>query len=347
MRMSAIRTRPLARVDLSLSELGFGTATLGNLYRPVSGSAARDALAAGLSAGMGYLDTAPHYGHGLSERRVGDAVRGRGDVVLSTKVGRLLRPNPAFSGSDAERHGFRSPMPFERVYDYTYDGILRSHEDSLQRLGLARIDILFVHDIGRLTHGDDHGRVFGQLTAGGGLKALAALRQSGAIRGFGLGVNEWQVCMDVMDHADLDVILLAGRYTLLEQTALASLLPRCVERGTSVVIGGAYNSGILATGTRGGGPLHYDYGEPPAEVVARVRAIEAICDRFAVTLPAAALQFALAHPAVASVVVGLGSAARVAQTIELYGSPIPPEFWSALRDARLVEELAPVPGERG
>lgn len=339
------RAYPLGRTGLVTGELGFGAASLGNLYRPVTDADARATLESALDAGFAYVDTAPHYGHGLSERRVGDVLRGRDGVVLSSKVGRLLRADAALSSDEGERQGFRSPMPFERVWDYTHDGVLRSYEDSLQRLGLARIDILYVHDIGRMTHGDRHDHYFEQLTSGGGLRALERLRSEGAIAGFGLGVNEWQVCLDVMEHADLDVILLAGRYTLLEQTALDSFLPACVQRGTAVVVGGPYNSGILATGTRCGGPVHYDYGEAPTEVVARVRAIEALCDEFDVPLPAAALRFPLAHPAVGCVIPGLGSASRVARTLELYDLPIPSAFWSALADRGLVRADAPLPQE--
>ncbi len=335
--------RSIPRAGLSMSELGFGAASLGNLYRPVSDAAARATLGAALDAGMTYVDTAPRYGHGLSERRVGDVLRGRDDVVLSSKVGRLLRADATLVG-DAERNGFRSPMPFDAVYDYSYDGILRSYEDSLQRLGLAHIDILYVHDIGRATHGADHARTFDELTVGGGLRALERLRDTRAIAAFGLGVNEWEVCLDVMAHADLDIVLLAGRYTLLEQTAMESFLPACAARAVSVVIGGAYNSGILATGTRHGGTLYYDYGEAPADVVAHVRQLEALCADFAIPLAAAALQFPLAHPSVVSVIPGLGTPERVVQTLDLYTTDIPPGFWSALRDGRLVRDDVPLPG---
>lgn len=338
----SIPKRQVARAGVALTEIGFGAATLGNLYRPISDAEARASLEAALAAGITYIDTAPRYGHGLSERRVGDVIRGRDDVVLSSKVGRLFKADRALKG-DAERHGFRSPMPFDQVYDYSHDAILRSYEDSLQRLGLAGIDILFVHDIGRMVHGLDHDRTFHQLTHGGGFRALEELKASGAIRGFGLGVNEWEVCVEAMDHVDLDVVLLAGRYTLLEQTALDRFLPACVERQVSVVIGGAYNSGILATGTRREGPVYYDYGEAPPEVVARVRAIEAICDAHGVPLAAAALQFPLAHPAVASVIPGISSAARVAQTLELYRADIPAAFWTELRAQGLVRDDAPLP----
>ncbi|MEY4760149.1 MAG: hypothetical protein RLZZ200_5 [Pseudomonadota bacterium] len=344
--MGRLPTRQLPRLGCAVSEIGHGTASVGNLYKPVSDAEARAALDAALDGGIRYFDTAPHYGHGLSERRVGDALRGRSDVVLSTKVGRLLKPVPAFSGSDAARHDFRSPLPFDRVFDYTREGILRSWEDSLQRLGLAQVDLLFVHDIGRFTHGPDHERRLAQLLEGGGLDALVELRRAGAIAGFGLGVNEWEICLELMDRADLDVILLAGRYTLLEQTALDAFLPRCRERGTAVVIGGAYNSGILATGTRSSGPLLYDYGKAPPALVARVQAIEAVCDQFDVPLAAAALQFPLAHPAVASVIPGMASASRVAQTLALHARHIPGAFWRTLQDKGLLRPDAPVPPGR-
>jgi len=316
---------------------------LGNLYQPMSDRDAHDTLTAALDSGMTYVDTAPRYGHGLSERRVGDVLRERSGAVLSTKVGRLFRANAALGGN-AERHGFHSSMPFESVYDYSYGGIMRSYEDSLQRLGLARIDILYVHDIGRLTHGDGHPRAFAEL-AGGGFRALEELRASGAIAGFGLGVNEWEVCLEAMACSDLDVVLLAGRYTLLEQGALAQFLPACVERAISVVIGGAYNSGILATGTRSGETPLYDYAPAPGPLLERVRRLEAVCHEFDVPLAAAALQFPLAHPAVVSVIPGLNSVARVAQTIDLYRTEIPPGFWTRLRGTELLHPDAPLPGE--
>lgn len=342
--MTAIPRRPIGRTGLSVPELGFGAASLGNLYQPVGDADARAAVDAALNAGLRYVDTAPHYGRGLSERRVGDAVRGQADVVVSTKVGRLMDPDASIT-DDAERDGFRSPMPFRMHYDYGYDGILRSYEHSLQRLGLGRIDLLYVHDIGRYTHGDAAEAYWQQLTAGGGLKALERLRDEGAIAGFGIGVNEIAVCLDVMREAQLDAILLAGRYTLLEQDALSSLFPACERAGTSIVIGGPYNSGILATGTRRGGVVHYDYGPAPEAVLARVRGIEDVADRHGVRLPAAALAFVLAHPIVASVIPGIGSAELVAQTIDLYRAPIPSAFWEELRHAGLLPPDAPLPAE--
>jgi len=332
----------IGSTGLVVTELGVGAAPLGNLYRQISSEDAEATLRAAFDAGFRYVDTAPYYGFGLSERRVGDAVRGASDVVISTKVGRLLSPSPGVRDA-AERHGFHSPMPFEPQYDYSYDGILRSWEASLQRLGLARVDILFVHDIGRVTHREGHQATFDQLTSGGGFKALEELRAGRAIRAFGLGVNEIAVCHEAMKLTHLDVLLLAGRYTLLEQEALDALFPACAACGTCVIVGGPYNSGILATGTRGHETMHYDYGIAPKSVIARVQSIESCCDRHGISLACAALQFPLGHPQVASVIPGLGSAQRIRQTLELYRHEIPDAFWEDLKANGLLRADAPVP----
>jgi D-threo-aldose 1-dehydrogenase len=335
-------TRRIGNTTLSVTELGFGAASLGNLYRIVSDNDARETIRAAIDAGIAYFDTAPYYGFGLSERRVGDALREHSGIVLSTKVGRLLKASAAVHGY-AERHGFCSPMPFEPEFDYSFDGVMTSWETSKQRLGLARVDILYVHDIGRLTHGEGHQTTFRQLTDGGGFRALEQLRAAGEIRAFGIGVNEIAICLEAMMHAHLDVILLAGRYTLLEQNALDALLPACERAGTSIVVGGPYNSGILATGTRQGGMLHYDYAIAPQTVVDRVRRLEAHCEQYGVQLAAAALQFPLAHPQVVSVIPGLGSARHIERTLALYKQNIPDAFWRALRNDGLVHANAPVP----
>ena len=341
---SALPERRVRRSQLSLSEIGFGAAPVGNLYRAVSDEDARATLESALGAGVTYFDTAPFYGFGLSERRVGDALRGRPDRVVSTKVGRRLEPLPQHRGM-ALRDGFQSPLPFTPVFDYSYDGIMRSWEASLHRLGLARINILYVHDIGSLTHGAGHAETFGALTRGGGFRALEKLRADGAIDAFGLGVNEWQVCLEAMDHAEMDIILLAGRYTLLDQSALDAFLPACVQRGIAVVVGGAYNSGILATGTRSSNAAYYDYAPAAQHIVDRVKSMEAICDAYKVPLAAAALQFPLAHPAVVSVIPGLDGAQRVQQTIGLHQTVIPPDLWQGLRSSGLLRPDAPVPSE--
>lgn len=335
--------RTIGRTGLRVSEIGFGAAPMGNLYRPLADTVARSTLATALDCGLGYVDTAPYYGFGLSERRVGDGIRGKTGTVISTKVGRLLHPA---SGTPAtgERHGFHNALPFDPVYDYSYDGVMRSYATSLDRLGLAHIDILYVHDIGRVTHGDRNEEMFRQLTRGGGFKALQSLKNQKAITAFGIGVNEVEACLECLDVADLDAILLAGRYTLLEQGALDRLLPECARRGVSIVIGGVFNSGILATGTRGDNTPCYNYAPAPAAVLERVRQIEQICDRHQVTLPAAALQFVLAHPQVASVIPGLDSPDRVLAIRHFHQTPIPNDFWAELRQAELIRPDAPLPG---
>ncbi len=338
-----IARRKLGATGLTVTELGFGTAPLGNLFRPLPEDIEQQTLAAAQEAGFGYYDTAPFYGFGLSERRLGDALRSRQGIVLSTKVGRLLEPVDGPVDETQVRHGYATPMPFEPVYDYSYDAVMRSFEESLQRLGLSRIDLLYIHDIGRLTHGEANAARMAELTRGGGLKALEKLRSNGAISGFGVGVNEVAACLEVMDHARLDVILLAGRYTLLEQTSLDELFPRCEEAGTAIVIGGPYNSGILALGTKSAATLYYNYEPAPADVIEKVRKIETVCDRHGVPLAAAALQFPLAHPLVASVIPGLDSPERVAQTLTLYRHKIPATLWQELKREKLIRGDAPAP----
>lgn len=337
------QSRNLGQTGLQVTELGFGCAPLGNLFRPVSDDVCRTTLATALSAGFGYFDTAPYYGFGLSERRLGDALRGRNDVVISTKVGRLLNPVPGPVDETIVRHGYATPMPFEPVFDYSYDGVMRSFEASLQRLGLSKIDILYIHDIGALTHGADNSARMAELTKAGGLKALEALRASKTIAGFGMGVNEVPACLEVMEHAKLDVILLAGRYTLLEQDPLDDLFPACEKAGTAIVVGGPYNSGILAVGTKTNAPLSYNYEPAPEHVIDKVRKIEAVCERHGVALALAALKFPLAHKLVASVIPGLDSAQRVSQTVTLFDQTVPAGLWQELVHENLIRADAPLP----
>lgn len=324
---------------LVLPELGFGTAPLGNLYRTVSDADAAATVSAAFASGMLYADTAPYYGFGLAEKRLGAGLAGK-QAIVSTKVGRLLEP--ADGPFPEERHGFRSAEPFEPIYDYSWDGILRSHEASLARLGVERVDILLVHDIGRATHGDRHSGRMAELI-GGGLRALEQLKGEGAITAFGIGVNECEVALELLDRSPLDLILLAGRYTLLEQDALDTLLPRCTAVGTGIVIGGPYNSGILASGLRAG--AHYNYASAPTQVLEKARRIEAVCARHEVALGAAALQFVLGHPGVASVIPGLASAKEVAETIDRYTAAIPAQLWAELKHEGLLRADAPVPTE--
>jgi D-threo-aldose 1-dehydrogenase len=338
-------SRRLGRTEIGVTTLGLGLAPLGNLYQAVSDEEARNTLDTAIKHGIRYFDTAPYYGFGLSERRAGDALRGKPEVVISTKAGRLLKPIADIDTS-AERCGFVSPMPFEPVYDYSYDGILRSHEQSLQRLGLGRIDVLLIHDIGKLTHGERHGERLAQLTEGGGLKALHRLREEKAVSAIGIGVNEIDICLELMSRAELDVLLLAGRYTLLEQGAIDELLPRCTASGVSLVIGGPFNSGILATGATAADPPRYNYGPAPAEVRERVRRLEAVCRSHAVSLPAAALQFPLAHPAVAAVIPGFANAEEVRTGVERFLMPIPDGLWADLQTESLIDPRAPIPGRQ-
>jgi D-threo-aldose 1-dehydrogenase len=334
--------REIGRTGLEVSVLGFGGAGLGNLYREVPDADAADAVRESFAAGVRYFDTAPFYGFGLSELRLGAALRNEpSPPVLSTKVGRRLVPT---GPQDARvgREGYFSPRPFAPVFDYGYDSVMRSHAESLERLGLARVDILLCHDIGRLTHGAQHAaRVRDFLD--GGYRAMRELKESGAVRAIGLGVNEWEICVELLAECELDCILLAGRYTLLEQPSLPQLLPLCATRGVSIICGGPFNSGILAAGSRAAAQSHYNYAPPPAEVLERVRNLEALCAQFSVPLRAAALQFPLGSPVVATVVAGCVTGAEARNAAAMIAHPIPHEFWHALRDRGLVDARAVLP----
>lgn len=327
--------------------LGFGGAALGNLYAPVSDEAAHATTRKAVDLGLRYFDTAPHYGFGLSEKRLGESLY-RLDpsqkLILSTKVGRKLAPRTAVDVT-RPRQGFVTPELYESEFDYTYDTTMRIYEASLRRLRRERVDVLLVHDIGRLTHGDEHPRRFAEFMDGG-YRAMQELRASGAVGAIGLGVNETQVVEEALAHADFDVVLLAGRYTLLEQDALETFLPLCQRRGVRVIAGGPYNSGILATGVRGSDTAaHYNYSAAPKEVIARVARIESICDDHSVPLPAAALQFPLGHPQVLTVLAGMGLPDQVRQAVDHVRRPIPQALWSDLRTAGLIRRDAPIPTE--
>jgi D-threo-aldose 1-dehydrogenase len=332
--MAQFGKRQIGRTKLQVTELGLGCATLGGSRIGVARQVAEDIVSAAWDAGVRYVDTAPFYGVGQAERAVGDATRDhpRGEWVLSTKVGRLLKPNPTGVFSDGRSH----PLPFDPVYDYSYDAIMRSVEDSYQRLGLAKIDILYVHDIGRYQHGDAHPGHMKTLRESG-YRALEELRASGAVSAIGIGVNEREVLLEAMEWGQWDAFLLAGRYTLLEQAPLDDLLPKCVTVGTSIVVGGPLNSGILA------GRDTWNYDTAPPDVVTRVKQIAAICDSHRVPLPAAALQFPLAHPAVAAIIPGPRNAAEFRQNLDLLAHPIPAALWSDLKQAKLLHADAPTP----
>ncbi|MBB4122624.1 aldo/keto reductase [Martelella radicis] len=308
------------------AQIAFGCAALAGLYAPVSADEAHDVLAAAWDAGIRRFDTAPFYGLGLSERRVGDFLRSRprADFTLSSKVGRLLEP---LKGDVPDpplghlRNGVR--------YDYSHDGILRSHEKSLARLGLDRIDILYVHDIGEFAHGPEaNARHMKDLT-GSGLKALERLKSEGAIDGFGLGVNETEVCLELMKHAHFDEILLAGRYTLLDRSAEAALLPRAQTAGTRLVIGGVFNSGILATGP--GPDAHFNYEPATPEIKEKVAAIAEIAGRYGLALPEAAINFPADHPCVSHILIGTGKRSSLMRNLKQFGRALPQELLNEIK----------------
>jgi len=299
----------LGRSGISVTTLGFGGGAIGNLSRAISDEEAAATVGAAWDAGIRTFDTAPLYGHGRSEQRIGHALgqRARCDFVLSTKVGRLLR-HPA--GETFETRGFIDVPHLEVVYDYRRDGAQRSVEESLQRLGLDRVDIALIHDIDRWTHGDRQPEIFAE-ALDGAYRALADLKAQGIVRAVGIGVNEWEVARDVALRVPIDCVLLAGRYTLLEQEARHEFLPLCVEQGIGVIVGGPFNSGILVTGPVAG--ARYNYAPAPPAVSERVGRIAAITQAHGVPLAAAALAFPLRHPAVSTVIPGLMSAEEVAR----------------------------------
>ena len=332
--------RTLRRLGTSAAEvtqLGFGGAALGNMFRVVAETESREALEEALSLGVRYFDTAPFYGYGLSEHRIGEVLRctARDDFTLSTKVGRLLRADLVQSRGTE----FCDPLPFGAVFDYGYDTTWRSLEDSLQRLGLGRIDIALLHDLDPTVHEPEaHARYLAQ-AADGALRALAEMREQGLVSAIGLGVNVRQAAEELVRNIDLDVVLLAGRYTLLDHGSAADFLPECARRSVSVVIGGPFNSGVLA----GDGEGTYDYEPAPDQVRERVERLRAVCRRHGVPLAAAALQFPFGQPAVVSVIPGMRSAAEVRENIRLFNTEIPPALWKELGDEGLLPAEIPVP----
>ena len=319
-----MNSAPLGGIEVT--RFGLGCAPLGGLYEAVSDAAAAETVAAAWQRGVRFFDTAPYYGSGLSERRVGAALRDRprDEFVLSTKVGRLLEPNgktdSMFVGAPAAAS----------VFDFSYDGALRSLEASLERLGLDRVDVALIHDP------DDH---YDEAVAGA-YRALERLRGEGVVRAIGVGMNQTEVLVRFAHATDVDCFLVAGRYTLLDGGALAELLPLCEEKGIAVIAAGVFNSGILASADGSG---HYDYASPAPELVVRVRALAAVCARWNVPLQAAAIQFPLGHPAVASVLVGCRSADEVDEDARLFELELPAGLWEELRDEQLLPAGALLP----
>ena len=319
---------PLGRSGVEVGPLGFGAAGIGNLYTPVGDEQAYEAVAAAWERGIRYFDTAPHYGLGLSERRLGAALRpyDRSAYTVSTKVGRRL--DPADGTGDDLANGFAVPATVRRVWDFSADGIRRTLEASLERLGLDRVDVVYLHDP------DDHAeQAFRE-----GYPALEKLRSEGVVDAIGAGMNQTGMLTRFVRDTDVDVVLCAGRYTLLDQSAGAELLPEALAWGVSVVLGGAFNSGLLADPTP---EARYDYGRAPREPLERALRLKAVAGRHGITLRAAALAFCSAHPAVASVLAGARSAAEVHDCAEQFATPVPAAFWRELRDTGLLPPEEP------
>lgn len=342
-RVSPLPRRRLGRTDVKLTVLGLGGSSIGNLYRPVSERDAAGALECGWRAGIRYFDTAPLYGSGLGEHRLGRVLgqHRRDRFVLSTKIGRLLSPlEPGAAGNLRSRN----VLPFTQAYDYSYDATLRSLEDSLQRLGLGRIDVALIHDIDAAHHGPAGQKRRYREAMEGAYPALARLRDEGVLKAIGVGPNDWRVCEQCAKDADFDCFVLAGRYTLLEQGALASFLPLCATKGIGVVCAAPFNSGILARGAVGAAT--YNDAAPPRAVLDKVRRVEKVCKRHGVKMAAAALQFPLAHRAIASVLPGVRGPAQVERNLRLFREAIPADFWRALVSEGLLDAAAPTPKPR-
>ncbi len=333
--------RRVGKTSLELPILGLGGAPLGNDRRVVPEAQALAAIEAAWQAGIRYFDVAPQYGHGLAEHRFGHVLREypREDFILSTKVGRILTPR---KGGREDARQFKRPLAFDYHYDYSYDGIMRSFEDSLQRLGIQRADVLLIHNLDADNLPERHEEFFRQ-AMDSGYRALDRLRREGTISAFGVGNNHWQMCKRFAEAGDFDCFMIATRscYTLLQQDTLDQFLPLCLQRNISILIGGPYNSGILARGTTAS--ADFNYAPPPPAILERVRRIEAVCERHAVPLPAAALQFPLAHPAVVSVVPGARSREQVERSVAALAHPIPGDLWAELKAEKLIREDAPSP----
>ena len=337
--MTALATRPLGRSGLRVSILGFGCAPLGDLYDLLDDDVALNAIAAAARAGVTLFDVAPLYGRGLAEHRLGTVLKrlARDSFVLSTKVGRWLKPAP---GGPTTPTRARGGLSFDVMIDYSYDGTMRAFEQSLHRLALPSVDIALIHDVDVWTHGDAIEDRFKE-AMNGAYRALDELRRAGVVKAIGVGVNESAMCVRFARAGDIDAVLLAGRYSLLEQPALADFLPLALEKGIGVMLGGVFNSGILATGAVEG--AKYNYRPAPAEILDRVRRIDKVCASHGVALPVAAMQFALGHPAVSSLVIGAVAPAEVMRNVAALTEPVPGSLWAELKRQGLLDAGAPVP----
>lgn len=335
MKLSATTRRKVGSTGLEVTALGIGSAPLGGLYTDVPREQALATLEHAWELGLRYYDTAPMYGLTRAEHLVGHVLREKSEsYVLSTKVGRLmansragreLPPEPPKNPLDP---GFVNALPFREVFDYSYDAIMRSYDDSQQRLGLCKIDLLYVHDIGPVTHGEAHAHHWKALTKGGGFRALQELKTHGDIGGFGLGVNEWQVIRDALEETDLDCCMLAGRYSLLDRDAEEIFLPLAIKRNVALALGGVYNSGILAAPKDG--RRKFNYADASAEILEKVEALRNVCDDYNIPLAAAAIRFPMRHPAVTCVVIGAKTPQQVEQNVRWFNETLPDRLWSDL-----------------
>ena len=338
----AMNERRIGRTNLSVSELGFGGAPLGNMFRTLDDASALAAVEASTACGVRYFDTAPMYGFGLSEVRLGQAVKPmvREEIVISSKVGRTLTP---VDPSEVKPGIWDQPLPMRADIDFSYDAVMRSFKSTLKRLDTPFVDMLAIHDPDEAAVSaglDPYSRSHFKAAMDGAYRALDDLRRRGLIKAIGVGITQWQMLCDFAVAGDFDYFLLAGRYTLLDQELLDRLLPLCEQRGISLVIGGPYNSGILATGAVPGATYNYRPATPP--ILDKVAKIQAVCKRHNISLQAAALQFPLHHPLVASVIPGARSIAEVEHNIGLLSEPILAEFWAELKAEKLLDERAPV-----
>ena len=338
---NALPRRRLGRTAVEVTVVGFGGAPLGDLYAPLDDDGAIAAVAAAFEGGIRLFDTAPLYGRGLSEHRIGTALRRRprASFVLSTKVGRLYSPAPQ---GVVNREGYVGGLPFDGHFDYSYDGAMRSLEQSLLRLGTAYVDVVLVHDVDAWTHGEAGVEVRIREAQEGACRALAELRAQRVIGAFGIGVNDADVCARFVRETDIDCVLLAGRYSLLEQPAQDVFLPLAAARGVGVLLGGVFNSGILATGAAAN--ARYNYRMAPQDVQDRVAMIDRICAAHGVGLAHAALAFAIGHPAVTAVVLGAVAPDEVARNVAAASTPVPPSLWSELVAAGVLRADVPLPG---
>lgn len=337
--MKVNEIREIGDRKIKLSRVGFGSAPIGNLYRETSDADAHAAIFAARENNISYFDTAPYYGFGLSEKRLGESLvsyPSEQTPVISSKVGRCLRPTPNVQAT--LRYGYASAERQEPYFDYSYDGVMISFESSLQRLGVNVIDIIYAHDPGVVTHGASSQAML-EIFYEGGYRAMLELKKSGRVNAIGIGLNECEACVDIINQVELDCILLAGRYTLLDQSAAQAVFPLCREKNIAVILGGAFNSGILATGVSQSSPHtdhNYDYAPASKSIMERVRSLERLCASYAVRLPAAAIQFPLRCEQIESVLVGLANRQEVEQLVSLAEESIPSEFWAQFESESLL-----------